>query len=113
MVYTVFLTLVLNPMYIQMEDEIVHTTRTALIAVFAAQAVLLAFALKLRLSSVLKQQDVKLSGWQGELPRCLCVPVHDCVYCVCLGVPECAKQQDVHLPAGRVSAAVLFVYICA
>jgi len=44
----------------------VHTTRTALLAVFAAQAVLLGFALKLRLSSVLKQQDVKLSSWQRE-----------------------------------------------
>jgi len=42
------------------------TTRAALVAVFAAQAVLLAFALKLRLSYVLKQQDVRLSSWQGE-----------------------------------------------
>jgi len=50
----------------QVEDEMVHTTRTALLAVFAAQAVLLGFALKLRLSSVLKQQDVKLSSWQRE-----------------------------------------------
>uniref|UniRef100_A0A7S3R236 Uncharacterized protein n=1 Tax=Dunaliella tertiolecta TaxID=3047 RepID=A0A7S3R236_DUNTE len=50
----------------QVEDELVHSTRAALLTVFAAQAILLAFALKLRLSSVLKQQDVRLSTWQDE-----------------------------------------------
>ncbi|KAF5835484.1 hypothetical protein DUNSADRAFT_7324 [Dunaliella salina] len=53
-------------MLLQVEDELVHSTRAALLTVFAAQAILLAFALKLRLSSVLKQQDVRLSTWQDE-----------------------------------------------
>jgi len=52
----------------QLEDEIIHTTRVALLAVFAAQALLLAFALKLRLSSALRQQDAKLP-WGGEWGR--------------------------------------------
>ena len=46
----------------QVEMQIVMATRASLLGVFATQALLLAFVLKLRMSAALKQQDSKLQA---------------------------------------------------
>lgn len=54
--------------WLQVESELFKATRASLLAVFAAHALLMAFALKLRMSAALRQQEAKaaaggLMGW--------------------------------------------------